>query len=155
MGETMPRGVSSAGVALVASALFAGSSGCAAQSCPAVYLNPVVHVDATAWLDKGEGGVASPPRITATICVAADCVTAAPASSAAPGDLVGALALPAGRVTVRVRLKASDGRSLDRTTTAGANLTRPFGSGCAGREEIDLAVSAQGSLTPGTAAPVS
>jgi hypothetical protein len=133
--------LSTAAPALLASVLFAGTTGCAAQSCPAVYLDPIVHVDATAWAGAGQ--------LTATVCVAADCVTATPISQATPDDLLGDITLPTGKATVRVRLTTTDRRALDQTTTADVTLTKPFGSGCAGREEIDLTVTKAGSVVRG------
>jgi hypothetical protein len=131
--------------------LLGCSSGCAAPSCPGVYLNPVVHVDATAWVDA----VPTSAMANATICIESSCVTANPINESTPGDLLGALTLPVGKATVRVQLSTAGGRSLDRRTTTGVTATKPFGSGCAGRQEIDLAVTKDGSLVPGRPVPVS
>jgi hypothetical protein len=143
--------LSAAGLSALVSVLLAGSSGCAATSCPAVYLNPIVHVDATAWV----GPTLTPAGLKATVCVASHCVTAIPINQAKPDDLVGAVALSAGKATVRVQITTSAGRTLDQSTTAEVTVSKPFGSGCAGREEIDLTVTAAGSLLPGRPANVS
>jgi hypothetical protein len=82
-------------------------------------------------------------------------VTAIPINQAKPDDLVGAVALSAGKATVRVQITTSAGRTLDQSTTAEVTVSKPFGSGCAGREEIDLTVTAAGSLLPGRPANVS
>jgi hypothetical protein len=132
--------------ALLAAVLVLAGSGCAsAQSCPAVFLNPIVHVDASAWV----GDVPlDQPTIRATICVAGKC---GPATLLKTGgyDLVGGATLPKDKATVRVQLTLSTGRTLDRTTTADITLVKPFGSGCGGREEIDLMVTKAGALVPG------
>jgi hypothetical protein len=139
------------GLAALASVLLAGSSSCAATSCPGVYLNPIVHVDATAWA----GATVTSAGLRATVCVASNCVTATPINQATPGDLLGAVTLPTGKATVRVQITTSAGRTLDQSSTAEVTVTKPFGSGCAGREEIDLTVTEAGSLVPGRSANVS
>ena len=90
----------------------------------------------------------------ATVCANDHCVQATTLSKANPYDVFAGVSLPSGKATVRVRL-AAGGRTLDRTTTVEVALTHPFGSGCGGRNEVDLAVTKSGALTPGTPTPVS
>ncbi|BEP12747.1 hypothetical protein acdb102_10580 [Acidothermaceae bacterium B102] len=121
------------------------TTGCAAQSCPAVYLSPGVHIDATAWA----GGQLAPAALTATVCLGTTCVAAGAITRSNPDDLFAGVALPTGKATVRVKLTAPDGRTLDQTTTADVTLQKPFGSGCGGRNEVDLAVTTAGALVAG------
>jgi hypothetical protein len=129
----------------LALALVPAGTGCAATSCPGVFLNPGVHVDATAWV----GDVPlDQPSIRATICIADRCGPATPLKTGGY-DLFGATTLPKEKATVRVQLTLSTARTLDRTATAEVTLAKPFGSGCAGREEIDLTVTKAGAVVPG------
>ena len=136
---------------LAALALTCLTSGCASsQSCPAVFLGPIVHVDASAWVADNQ--LTPAPGLKATICVGETCVAAAAITKANPNDVAAGASLSSGMVTVRVKLTAPDGRSLDQTTTAEVTLAKPFGSGCGGRDEVDLTVTKAGTLMAGQTA---
>ena len=109
-------------------------------------LGPWVRVDASAWV--GDTQLTPATGLTGTVCIAQTCAQAAPINEANPNDLFTDMTVGSGPVTVRVKLTAPDGRTVDLTTTAESTLKKPFGSGCGGRPEIDLVVTKAGALEP-------